>query len=185
MERSLYISTIMAILVLVAIIAIYMYQYGVTETGLGYGERGGKTSQALQESSWSTVCLKINSLEARLYNADTPSKWYEGYMFKNSTDFLNMGAVGMLFKLPLAPGDTITFTMRNVAFPLYLLHISPIEGVGDVAIEIIYMEPGKNYAVTVKTANDYFIELDPKFFTHIQRIGTGAGSIVIRVTGTC
>jgi hypothetical protein len=47
----------------------------------------------------------------------------------------------MLFNISTQPGYSVAFTMKNVAFPLYLLHITHVEGVGDVAVDIIYMEP--------------------------------------------
>ncbi|MEM2204321.1 MAG: hypothetical protein QXI22_08210 [Sulfolobales archaeon] len=167
MSKRLYLSIIMIVIALIAIIIIQKDLSGLVGANQTSTQtRGGGASQAPGDA-WNTTCLRINTVKVKLYNADTPSKWFEGYMYKNNTDFLNMGAVGMIFKIPLSPGSTITFTMRNVAFPLYLLHISPIEGVGDAVIEIIYMEPEKNYTVTLKTSNDYFIELDPGFLPHI------------------
>lgn len=185
MGRSLYISVLVALLVLLAI-SIYIdlsMAGGIRKTRDLSSSEG--SSQTSQESSWSTVCLRINMVDAKLYYADTPSKWGEGYMYKNSTDFLNAGAVGMLFRFPVTPGSAVTFTMANVAFPLYLLRISPIEGVGDVAKEIVYMEPEKNYSVSVETPNDYFIELDPAFFLYVKKTGTDMNSTLIRITGTC
>lgn len=177
MDKKIYSLILITLLVVIIVIAIYIV--------INRHDNPGIAEKAPQEGAWSIACLKINMIEAKLYNADTPSRWSEGYMFKNSTDFLNVGAVGMLFKIPLRPGSIVVFTMRNVAFPLYLLHISPVEGVGDVAIEIIYMEPENDYTVTVRTSNDYFIELDPSFFSQIQRVGANGSSMLIRVTGTC
>ncbi len=177
MNRKLYISISIALLALLAIF--------ITDLSRTWDLSSKGSSQTPRESSWITVCLRINMVDAKLYYADTPSKWAEGYMFKNSTDFLNIGAVGMLFRLPVTPGSTVIFTMRNVAFPLYLLRISPIEGVGDVAKEIVYMEPEKNYSVTVETPDDYFIELDPAFFSYVKKMGTDMNSTLIRIAGTC
>ncbi len=136
-------------------------------------------------SSWHTICLAINGVEAKLYLADTPSKQTEGYMFKNSTDFLGVGAVGMLFNISTQPGYSVAFTMRNVAFPLYLLHITHVEGVGDVAVDIIYMEPGKEpYVVTARSQNDYFIELDTEFYNKYIA-SRAAGGVLVRINGMC
>ncbi len=108
---------------------------------INLGERASNvlSSTTAMASSWHTICLVINGVEAKLYLADTSSKQTEGYMFKNSTDFLGIGAVGMLFNISTQPGYSVAFTMKNVAFPLYLLHITHVEGVGDVAVDIIYM----------------------------------------------
>jgi len=136
------------------------------------------------ERYWPTTCLRINGVEALLYVADTPEKQAEGYMYKNSTDFMGLGAVGMLFKLSIPSNYTVIFTMRNVAFPLYLLHIVPGE-LGDIAMDIIYMEPWKDYGVVVRTNTDYFIELNTTFYKHLEEISRSRGEALIRVSGTC
>lgn len=136
------------------------------------------------EQYWPTTCLRINGVEALLYVADTPEKQAEGYMYKNSTDFMGLGAVGMLFKLSIPANYTVIFTMRNVVFPLYLLHIVPGE-LGDMAMDIIYMEPGKDYSIVVKTNTDYFIELNTTFYKHLEEISRSRGEAFIRITGTC
>lgn len=136
------------------------------------------------EQYWPTTCLRINGVEALLYVADTPEKQAEGYMYKNSTDFMGLGAVGMLFKLSIPANYTVIFTMRNVVFPLYLLHIVPGE-LGDMVMDIIYMEPGKDYSIVVKTNTDYFIELNTTFYKHLEEISRSKGEAFIRITGTC
>ncbi len=150
---------------------------------------GGRSPNVLNSttpmtSSWHTICIVINGVEAKLYLADTPSKQTEGYMFKNSTDFLGVGAVGMLFNISTQPGYSVAFTMRNVAFPLYLLHITHIEDVGDMAVNIIYMEPGEElYVVTARSQNDYFIELDTEFYRYIA--SRAASGVLVRINGMC
>jgi uncharacterized membrane protein (UPF0127 family) len=131
-KASIYIVVASVMMVAIASIVI-----------INLGERVSNvlSSTTAMASSWHTICLVINGVEAKLYLADTSSKQTEGYMFKSSTDFLGIGAVGMLFNISTQPGYSVAFTMKNVAFPLYLLHITHVEGVGDVAVDIIYMEP--------------------------------------------
>ncbi|MEM1610607.1 MAG: hypothetical protein QXQ57_03040 [Sulfolobales archaeon] len=146
---------------------------------------GSSISSTTTTQSWRLICLVINGVEAKLYLADTPSKQAEGYMFKNSTDFLGVGAVGMLFNVSTQPGYTVAFTMRNVIFPLYLLHITPVEGVGDIVVEVIYMEPGREpYIVSARSQHDYFIELDTNFYNKYIA-SRGAEGILVRVAGIC
>jgi uncharacterized membrane protein (UPF0127 family) len=154
---------------------------------INLGERVSNvlSSTTAMASSWHTICLVINGVEAKLYLADTSSKQTEGYMFKNSTDFLGIGAVGMLFNISTQPGYSVAFTMKNVAFPLYLLHITHVEGVGDVAVDIIYMEPGKElYVVTARSQNDYFIELDTEFYNKYIA-SRAANNVLVRINGMC
>lgn len=173
---SIYIAV--ASVVMVAIASIMVINLGERASNM----LSSTTPMAL---SWHTICLVINGVEAKLYLADTPSKQTEGYMFKKSTDFLGVGAVGMLFNISTQPGYSVAFTMRNVAFPLYLLHITHVEGVGDVAVDVIYMEPGKElYVVTARSQNDYFIELDTEFYNRYI-VSRAAGGVLVRINGMC
>jgi len=180
-------STGIVIVGVVAVLAALATLYGIQghQSAVGPGAPGERAATAPGDL-WPTACLVINGVEAKLYVADTPQRQAEGYMYKDSIDFQRVGAVGMIFNISASPGSRVAFTMRNVAFPLYLLHISPVEGVGDVAVDIVYMEPGKEYySVTVRSDRDYFIELGVEFYKQLERSPQHLGGYLIRVTGTC
>lgn len=133
---------------------------------------------------WGTICLEINGVKALLYLADTPEKQAEGYRFKNSADFAGKGAVGMLFNLSYQGWGGVTFTMRDVAFPLYLLHVRHVEGLGDLVVEAVLMIPWHDYPVSYQPG-DYFIEMDPGFFTREILKGKSPSNALVRVAGVC
>jgi uncharacterized membrane protein (UPF0127 family) len=182
MHLKIYIYILITLIAVVSLSIMTYYNSNPDHTDTG--SRGAERTSG--EISWNIICLRINGVNAVLYLADTLSKQVEGYMYKNSTDFLGVGAVGMLFNISAQPGAKIAFTMRNVAFALYLLHITHIEGVGDIVIDVIYMEPGKEpYTVTVRSLHDYFIELSVDFYKTYIASRSGWDRTPIRITGTC
>ncbi|MFZ8822725.1 MAG: hypothetical protein ACO2O0_01020 [Desulfurococcales archaeon] len=72
-KASIYIVVASVMMVAIASIVI-----------INLGERVSNvlSSTTAMASSWHTICLVINGVEAKLYLADTSSKQTEGYMFK-------------------------------------------------------------------------------------------------------
>jgi uncharacterized membrane protein (UPF0127 family) len=158
------------------------------------------------EEKWRTTCLYIGldkdkyiqseaGYNAKLYVADRPELHAEGYRNKKSIDFENKSAVGMVFIGPWMPEypflsysineKTITFTMKDVSFPLVLAIVAqPGAGKGRI-VEEIYMEPGKDYKIRLAVSYNlttyinnkqiphlvsvYFIELDPAFVRELKQ----------------
>jgi len=120
-----------------------------------------------------------NTIPIKLYYA-----WYrllmsQGYRNKDSYDFNNVGAVGMLFIVDYS--SDVGITMRNVRFPLvavlYIVNESVVERGSFpklISIDSIYLEPNKEYAVLKPVYA--FIEYDPIFYyrylnkTHVVEI---------------
>ncbi len=120
------------------------------------------------EGRWGYLCAYFdNKMKLKLYVADTPQKHSEGYMFKESIDFENIGAEGMVFINLTIVGSYITFTMKNVKFNLLLVELVPANGYY-VVDDIVLMEPGKLYTVGTSPGS-IFIEVDPKYMDLINK----------------
>jgi len=125
-----------------------------------------------------TIYTDNMSIPIRLYYAWNPALMSQGYKNKDSYDFLDKGAVGMLF---IVNYSSIEITMRDVKFPLvavlYIANDSIVERGSFpklISIDSIYLEPSKDYVITKQIYA--FIEYDPIFYyrylnkTHVVEI---------------
>jgi uncharacterized membrane protein (UPF0127 family) len=171
--------------------------------------QGSLRPSQLDNGKWKTICVFIGfrpeqpktvtvgferlgpvGAKAILYVANTSELRSEGYKFKDSIDFNRKGAVGMVFLDVVSIGwgeidKTIIFTMKDVKFPLVLLVVAEKLAAPDVIIDEVYMEPEKEYKITIwrswagpyyinnKTiimlSGLYFIELDPLFARELKQ----------------
>jgi len=113
----------------------------------------------------------------KLYVAYTRELASEGYKHKNSTDFMNIGARGMLFPLfMLYNSSSIVITMKDVKFKLYAqLYTAEIDIPSQLIreklnittitlrpLEAKLLEPDKEYIVSTPPLA-FLIEWDPAF----------------------
>jgi uncharacterized membrane protein (UPF0127 family) len=185
----------------VAVIAIVMIAVGVMAMQ--------RPSPAFDNEKWKTICVFIGyrpeqpktvtvgferlgpvGAKAILYIANTSELHVEGYKFKDSIDFANKGAVGMIFTNVInidwrEIDKTIVFTMKDVKFPLVLLVVAGKLLQPDIIIDEIYMQPNQDYKITIwrswagpyyvnnknilTLSGLYFIELDPGFVKQLKQ----------------
>ena len=116
---------------------------------------------------WLTTCVSIDGIKLRVYVADTEAKRCEGYKFKNSIDFKEVGAKGMLFVWESETPKIVGFTMQNVSFPLLLVHVAYVNG-RYIVYNKTLMLPNQMYTFVTVSSYDYFLELDPSFDRYIS-----------------
>jgi len=115
----------------------------------------------------SIIYMNNSTIPVRLYYAWSPELMKEGYKDKDSYDFLNRGAAGMLFIVNYS--SNIGITMKGARLPLvavlYVANESVVEG-GTfpklISIDSIYLEPGREYALLRPVYA--FVEYSPEFF---------------------
>jgi uncharacterized membrane protein (UPF0127 family) len=91
-----------------------------------------------QLSTWKTVNTSIGIL----YLADSPRLMAEGYKNKDSYDFANRGAVGMLFPIYMLKPTHVCFTMKDVKLPLVLLIAQRAGASRDFVVHYkVFMQP--------------------------------------------
>jgi len=113
-----------------------------------------------------------SSIPLKLYYAWNPLLMGQGYRGKDSYDFDNTGAVGMLF---VVDGSvSITISMQNVKLPLVaVLYVSNETAVKSgaipklVSIGSVNLEPDNDYTITSQIYA--FVEYDPKFYSEYLR----------------
>jgi uncharacterized membrane protein (UPF0127 family) len=187
-----------------AIIMIIIIAVGVMAM-----QGGLRPSSAFLDNKWKTMCVFIGfrpqqpktvtlgyerlgpvGAKANLYVANTSELRSEGYKHKDSIDFANKGAVGMIFTNVInidwrEIDKTIVLTMKDVKFPLVLLVVAEKLAAPDVIIDEVYMEPEKEYKITIwrswagpyyinnksilTLSGLYFIELDPLFARELKQ----------------
>lgn len=131
-------------------------------------------------SSWETACFRIKGFDsngnavnvvAKVYVASSQSQRAEGFRGKQSIDFLNVNASGMVFLFDSTP-SFIRFDMDGVQFDLLLLHISKTTVVG-----VYMLRRNSSILVTTYSDRDFFIELDPQILKDMRWIDEVSPSV--------
>ena len=136
--------------------------------GLGLGQIAPGILSLKGGLEWNTICVYFdNGFTAKVYVADTENKRREGYRFKHSIDFKDVGAVGMIFVG--VEGEIVTFTMKDVGFRLILIELVPVVGNAYIVSRVIEMEPGQDYTFK-RLKNSIFLELDPRYRSNIGKV---------------
>jgi len=101
----------------------------------------------------------------------------EGYRYKDSYDFLNQSAIGMLFLFNNMKYG-VHVTMKDVKLPLHAVFFStyhefqPVEEISNVAfMQKVWeanLEPGKEYVVNLFI--NAIIEFDPQAYSKLIRV---------------
>jgi len=102
----------------------------------------------------------VSSTQLKVYVADSPEKLYEGYRFKDSYDFLNKGAKGMLLDVRQYAGLAITITMQNVKLPLSILILEKFGSVYKI-VNWRELHPGEDWLIQLPDNSPLILELDP------------------------
>jgi len=107
-----------------------------------------------------TIYVNSSSIPVKLYYAWNERLMTEGYRNKDSYDFNNVGAVGMLFVVNCSD---VEITMRNVKLPLVAVLYRREDCCSRrlVPVESLLLEPGKEYPIPRVYA---FVEYNPEFF---------------------
>jgi len=139
-------------------------------------------SKAVEEKTW-RVCTAtlLDPIERKplknftVYWAWSSTLMREGYRYKDSYDFLNYSAVGMLFLLNSTERE-VHVTMRDVKLPLHAVfyEYKPAEIVSNKTVILLHniygadLEPGREY--WFYTLHDAMIEFNPQAYSELIQV---------------
>lgn len=103
----------------------------------------------------------VSNTQLKVYVADSPEKLYEGYRFKDSYDFLGVGAGGMLLDVRQYAGLAITITMQDVKLPLSILILEKFDGIYKI-IDWRELYPGEEWSIQLPKNSPLILELNPE-----------------------
>ncbi|MBC7131268.1 DUF192 domain-containing protein [Candidatus Bathyarchaeota archaeon] len=142
--------------------------YNMAKVGSGGGWETCTVTFITFSQALSFPYRHMEEMRLKAYLADSPQKLYEGYRFKDSYDFLEMDAEGMLFDLRQYAESTITITMQNVQLPLSVL---VLEKFNDVYIiqQGKELYPEENWVIELPKNDPLILELNPNIGRQILK----------------